>query len=329
MIRLRDDRPPGCDAAGRWARLYAMRGLVALPSCADRKQPAMRSYREFLYGEPTPPEWCDRWWSPNVQVVCGRPGGVAVVDLDGQEAAGIWKSWYRDHAGPPTWTVRTGGGNWQVWFRLPADSVEFRRRLLWGKWDPETQGWAKHQAIELLGCGRLAMAPPSLHPATGKPYTWHPGRCPLTLPEPAPLPAWVLDLPEPRQPRRERPNYPVPAGWTLPASTGLAGMFARSVVLRALLPSQRVDLVRSWGLVLAGTEPNGRGFLPCHALGRTDAVASAGFHPEGGFYSEPGAGSGARAYTLSLFDLGAALGAYPSWQACCDDLGRRLRLAPI
>src|SRR5207245_962277 len=48
--------------------------------------------------------------------------------------------------------------------------------------------------VEILGHLHLVVLPPSLHPDTGKLYTWDPAYNPFTMPAPAMAPDWLLHL---------------------------------------------------------------------------------------------------------------------------------------
>lgn len=116
-------------------------------------------------------EWGQRW---NLGVVCG-PSGVAVldVDVDDDPDGAVLELLGLDEL-PFTPIVRTGKGRLQVYFRDPG-GLEKRAR----------------GGFELRVGAHLCLAPPSVHPDTGRPYRWLEGREPSTVPL-AELPAAVL-----------------------------------------------------------------------------------------------------------------------------------------
>ncbi len=307
------------ERAGAWARRYLLMGLNPLPSCSDRKRPALRRYAAYRDGTPIPEKWLPRWWAPNVQIPTGTAWRLAVVDLDGPAAIVRWTGLVRQAGGAvPTWTVATGGGGRHLYFRLPEGLDACPTRRLWAlRDDPAANAWVKHTMIELKGDRGLVVAPPSRHVDTGIEYRFLPGRSPREIGPPAPIPDWVLLLPTLVAPVAFVPPPPV---------VGRRARRRRSDryrawhdVLDALSPAQKLELARGWGLRLASDRVNPAGWISCHAVGRPDRHPSAGFHPESGYYSE------VEACRMNLFDLGVALGAYATWLDCLNDLGEMSR----
>jgi len=119
-------------------------------------------------------EWWARWPDANIGVRTG--GGLAVVDVDprngGDRALALLQE---RHGGLPcTPEVATGGGGRHLYFRGPR--VLASRDVAPG--------------VELKADGRQVVAPPSVHPETGRPYVWQPGR-PFNPRALAELPAWL------------------------------------------------------------------------------------------------------------------------------------------
>lgn len=294
------------------ARFYHRCGYNPLPSRIDRKAPALRAYKTFRDTLPIPAAFLTHWWTPNVQVPCGAVWGLAVVDLDGPAAALAWRAWCRSQPCPATWSVRTGSGGTHLWFTIPS-TVPLPSRRIWGLWDQEQKNWRKHCFIELLGDRALVVAPPSRHVDTGMPYAFRPGLGPRDIPQPAPLPAWVLDLPAIAAPIVFMPPLPArPA----PRPVCRCGLRAREVLDR-IMPDRKLAMARAWGLRVVGT-PDQNGWYRCHALGRDDRTPSAGFHAESGYYCDYSEHPPARS---SLFDIAVALGVYADWRDARDALG--------
>lgn len=282
--------------AERASRIYRERwGWNPLPTFLSRKRPLV-PYAHLWESESSDADWRP---TTNLQLMTGCRWGLAVIDLDGEIGLQAWEaiSLYRPTL--PTWTVRTPSGNWHLWFTIPSGVTELRKRCLWSG--------GHHQAIELLGDRSLVVAPPSLDLATGRRYEFVLG--PRTLPRPAELPAWVIDYAV----APVRPPYlpPTPTRASLPSPLGV---YHWRDVARAI-PS-KANLAYSWGLRLTGRMTNA-GWLECRSLFREDRRASAGFHPESGYYSEP------EDYRLSIFELGVVFGRYKCWQDACNDLGRK------
>lgn len=151
-------------------------------------------------------EWGKRW---NVGVVLGT-SNVAVVEFDTDEAG---KTLLELLGGKPpvTPTVKTGSGRLHFYFR-PPDGVEKTAR----------------DGIELRVGAHQCVAPPSIHPDTGKPYEWIRGREPWTL-ELAEVPQAVLDYVAETRRNGSAPPIPdqIPIGEIDSTLTSLAGSMRR------------------------------------------------------------------------------------------------------
>jgi hypothetical protein len=92
------------------------------------------------------------------------------------------------------------------------------------------------------------------------------------------------------------------------------GRYDRDAVLLAI--PDKVALVSTWGLRIAGRGPNSKGWWNCHSIDRPDANPSASFHGETGMYWECHADR-----KLGLYDLAVELGIYPTWLDALQALG--------
>jgi hypothetical protein len=288
--------------AQRAAIGYYRRGWNPLPSRPDKKMPWLSHYAEWL-SQPIDPAILDRWWAPNVQVVCGVAFGVCVVDVDGPFATRVWAQMILHRGLPDTWQVQTRRGC-HYWFACDG-LTRLPKRWLWRGWDRARERWEPGEGIELIGDRFLAMAPPSVHPS-GVRYAWIPGHGPSEIPWPAPLPDWIRRLRSPvapttlvvssvhpgsRAPRAQAPGLP------------------RKVAPVFLCAEEKTRLARDWGLrVLSG--PNQAGWISCRAIDRVDRHPSARFHAESGRYMDMTSG-----VNLGFCDLAVALGAFPSARA--------------
>lgn len=297
-------------AARRWADLYRLRGYQPLPSRPDAKRP-FTGYSQW-WESPAPADLWDRFPTTNVQVMTGRHWGLLVVDLDGPEAVAAWERLCPRC--PRTWVSHSGGGGRHVWFSVPKGGPPLPKAVLWRP-DPSQPRAKGEPAVERLCDRSLVMAPPSVHPTTGRRYRWLAGRSPLDVPLPAPCPASVLRL-APVLPPRPATPFAVPAA---PGSVSrrFAVPAAAADVLAAV--ADKAGLARSWGLRIA-SRPNAAGWCQCHAVGREDRNPSASFHAETGRYWEPDLG------TVGLFELAARLGAYATWGDARDALAARYRV---
>jgi putative DNA primase/helicase len=114
-----------------------------------------------------------RW---NLGVVCG-PSGLAVLDVDRDvDPDGACLELLGVEELPQTPIVRTGRGRLQLYFRDPGGLTKKTK-----------------DGFELRVGEHQCVAPPSVHPDTGKVYEWLPGRAPwdVDLADlPAHLPEW-------------------------------------------------------------------------------------------------------------------------------------------
>ncbi|HXX68437.1 MAG TPA: bifunctional DNA primase/polymerase, partial [Polyangiaceae bacterium] len=126
-----------------------------------------------------------RWWGNCVEygigIATGEPSGVFVLDIDprngGDETLGALER--RLGALPTTVRVLTGRGDGgtHFFYRYPTGLV------LHGKLG---------EGVDVKASGAYVVAPPSIHPDTGKPYRWDLGALPSETPI-ATAPAWMLD----------------------------------------------------------------------------------------------------------------------------------------
>lgn len=123
-----------------------------------------------------------------VGIVTGERAGVWVLDVDTDPAKGkvggeSLTDLQLDHGAlPKTVTSISGTGGLHLFFR----------------WDPEvpvTNGMSTRLPadLDIRGEGGQVVAAPTLHPDTGEPYVWAPGRDPWSV-EVAEAPGWLLEL---------------------------------------------------------------------------------------------------------------------------------------
>lgn len=128
-------------------------------------------------------EQIDAWWSergPEVGlgVATGEVSNVWVLDVDGRKGAESLAALTATHGRlPDTVTVRTPGGGWHLYFRMPAD-----RHV-------GCPVGRVEEKIDVRGTGGYVIAPPSPHPSGGR-YRWI--RDPFEHPI-AKAPDWLLD----------------------------------------------------------------------------------------------------------------------------------------
>jgi len=167
---------------------YAGHGLRVLPIMPGGKRPPMA---EWQNAATTDAEIITSWWTGlyagyGLGIATGRASGIFVLDVDVSDGkAGdetlreleIANDWL-----PATVSVITGSGGAHLYFRFPA---EFEVRNDAGK--------RLGPGLDIRGEGGQVVAPPTVHPITGRTYEWEDG-CGLGEIEIADAPDWLLEL---------------------------------------------------------------------------------------------------------------------------------------
>ena len=154
---------------------YAKAGFPVFP-CVGKEPLTENGHKAATTDPQRIAKWFDRPNPPNVAIV--PPKGYAIVDEDPRNGGSV-----ADLNLPPTLIANTGGGGRHYFFReCPSD--------LPGKLGP---------GLDLKRNGRgYVIAPPSIHPVTGKPYVWPSGFNPAEIQVwPAGLVASSSERPEP------------------------------------------------------------------------------------------------------------------------------------
>ena len=163
------------------ADFYAARGMRVHP-CRG-KVPLTR----WSAAATTDPAQLAAWWAPgstaNVAIATG--GGLVVLDVDVDRSAGKYGDETLAHleqehgALPATWTCLTGGGGVHYYFRCEDPRLSVGTQIAPG--------------LDYRGPGGYVIAPPSVHPTTGRTYEWEVNGHPFAVPL-APLPEWLHEL---------------------------------------------------------------------------------------------------------------------------------------
>lgn len=290
----------------KWAGIYRDLGYQPLPSRMDKKQPMVKFADHWDTFHPNADMLS--FFTSNIQIMSGRAWGLLVIDLDGPEAIEAWK-----HLGyprkPRTWVTNSGGGGEHWWFTIPKHGDPIPKAILW-------KGDGPHQAIERLCDRSLVMAPPSIHPTTGKTYRFRSEpESPVKLTRPANCPGWLLQLPALAPPpivsTFTPPKYDASLNGRRYSATG---RFDREDVLHSI--GDKAALAKCWGLRIASERASAKGWISCHAIEREDKTPSCGFNIESGHYVDHVSGR-----KLSFFDLSIALGKFADWKESLYALG--------
>lgn len=161
------------DSLKEWALKYAEMGLYVFPLIPGQKDPATaHGFKDSSNDKAQ----IEKWWGGcpdyNIGLATGiEYGCLVVIDLDrnhreGEDGYETLKDWQRERGGelPETWTSITGQGGYHLVY--VDDEPHGSRRGL-------------YEGVDVKGEGGYIVAPPSIHPATGKRYEWEqgPGDC--------------------------------------------------------------------------------------------------------------------------------------------------------
>lgn len=190
----------------------------------------------------------------NIGIATGR--GLLVLDVDTRSGGqASLEGLIAAHAVlPSTVSVRTGGGGWHFYFRVPAG---IRLRNSTSKLGP---------GLDIKTDGGQVVAPPSIHPETGAPYAWVDGCSPADE-EIAAAPAWLLDLLTPRAAPAPSSRPSIPTNGTLltrarryvaamdPAISGAGGHDATFAVAQVLVRGFGLDRSTALAILLDDYNP--------------------------------------------------------------------------
>lgn len=128
-------------------------------------------------------EWFTRWPDANVGIRTGAVSGIVVLDIDVKGGGFESLDALTKEFGPLPQAVQavTGSGGRHIYFMHPGETLGNRTAIRPG--------------IDFRGDQGYVVAPGSTH-ASGGSYTWVEGCSPQEV-EPAPMPAWLLELVKP------------------------------------------------------------------------------------------------------------------------------------
>ncbi len=134
---------------------YAARGWPVLP-LRGKIPLTSHGVKDATVDEAAIRAWFARWPHANVGIACGEVSGLLVVDVDARSGGLETIAGYDL---PPTLTVATGGGGLHLYYQRPEKPITGGK----GRFGP---------GVDCQSDGRYVVAPPSLHPESGKPYAW-------------------------------------------------------------------------------------------------------------------------------------------------------------
>lgn len=105
--------------------------------------------------------WWTRWPAANVGLATGPASSLAVLDIDPRSGGHESFAALEERVGvlPGTVTSLTGGGGLHLLYRHPDRKITSRANAL-------------GPGLDVKADGGMVVAPPSVHPDTGRAYTW-------------------------------------------------------------------------------------------------------------------------------------------------------------
>jgi len=203
---------------------YASRGWPVFPCRPRGKEPLTdHGFKDATTDVETIRAWWQKWPNANVAIPTGQATFV-VLDVDvragGDDALRDLIARYGPL--PDTPTVITGGGGTHYYFKPPATPLRCSRLA---------------DGLEIKADGGYVVAPPSVHPS-GRAYAWelssHYEDVPL-----ADLPAWLLELAQPRVELRSD-------GHEQPTAVDLLAELPKAAAALKRLKPQRCDNYDDW-----------------------------------------------------------------------------------
>jgi hypothetical protein len=125
--------------------------------------------------------WLDLEPDINIGFLTGRPSGLVGIDIDTEEGRVLLEQNESFIGWDKTWQYRTGKGLRVLFSCAPRADGNGAASAH----DPIRSGVFTRgdSHLEILGCGRQTVLPPSLHPG-GEVYRWVPGYTPRDIPTP-------------------------------------------------------------------------------------------------------------------------------------------------
>jgi putative DNA primase/helicase len=154
-------------AALRYANRYGWRVFPL-----DGKEPRIKGgFRSATTDAKTIKDWWTRWPDANIGIACDSENGPIVIDLDepkDEETSGFkfLKKLELPREGLVTRSAISRKGRMHLYFLPMRDGTQLKRMIRPFAYNN------KKVAIDILGDGGYVVAPPSVHPDTGKPYRW-------------------------------------------------------------------------------------------------------------------------------------------------------------
>lgn len=156
----------------RAALRYAKRGWAVFP--LNGKKPYERGgFHLASTDRKQIKQWWKRWPNANIGIACDSQRGPIVIDIDGPSGYVLRESLNL----PPTREARSRKGRSHLYYEPLLDGVSIPRLIR-----PFKDKKGNKIELDVLGDGGYVIAPPSIHPDTGRPYKWTNGIRPVRMP---------------------------------------------------------------------------------------------------------------------------------------------------
>jgi putative DNA primase/helicase len=156
---------------------YARRGWQVFPLDGKRPFKGTNGHLEATTDEKQLRRWWRKYPDANIGIACSSQHGPIVIDIDGPSGLKLLETLELQ----PTRMARSGKKGKHLYFDPHLEGVPVPRTIR------VKQKGVKHE-FDVLGDGGYVVAPPSIHPETGRRYRW------TSKIRPLPLPTSVIQL---------------------------------------------------------------------------------------------------------------------------------------
>lgn len=178
-----------------WALHYARAKFEVFPVSHIDKAPLVTNGFKDATSDPTV---ITGWWrtNPDALIGCRIPADMVVLDVDPRHGGHTTLAELETSYGPITFGREhhsgRGDGGRHCWFQRPDVALSIKPLTDWARRSGTGHAVGKRSwtcGIDLLHHNsRYTILPPSLHPDTHQPYTWH------SKGKPAVMPIWLVAL---------------------------------------------------------------------------------------------------------------------------------------
>lgn len=192
---------------------YARRGWAVFPLHGKRPYPGTNGHNEATTDAHQIRRWWKAWPDANVGIACDSQRGPVVIDVDGGNGSTLVSLL---HLAPTREATSQRPGRRHLYYGPSIDGTRIPRKI-------KLKYKGVKYNLDVLGDGGYVVAPPSVHPETGKRYKW------VNKTHLEPLPVAIKQLlEEPAQKRQAAPLPPmIGEGERNTLLTSLAGTMRR------------------------------------------------------------------------------------------------------